>query len=750
MNNPRVKNEPERKWTISRRGFLVGMATTGTALALGIPLGLPAARRKIAQLVEGDTGFSFGPLDPLVWIEISPDDHIRLFVTKTEMGQGVHTALAQIVAEELEISWERLTVVHASTDRRGGDSYRGTSGSMSVRTLYDPLRQAAATMREMLRTEAASYLDQPAERLVARDGGFDVAGDPDTRVSYGTLVSGEVDWRVPKEDVPLKPANEFRFIGQSVPRIDLPAKVTGQAVYGYDVRAEGMLYGAVARPPTLEAKMLSARPGQVAEMPGVVQVVIEDDFAAVVAESRVQAAAARDALEIEWDEGYPWQQEELEEIVTVGGPDGVNIRREGDAPSILTQGTPLTAEYRTGFGAHATLETQAALADVADKEHPDASGGRVWASTQFELIVRRRVASAIGAEEEQIEVIPTHVGGGFGRKASVSSVADAAAEAARLSKAIGAPVHVSWDRTEEMQCGYFRPLTHHRYSATLDGSGRIEAIKLLQASGDAMLGMFPEIVGRIMGFDFGATRGMMIPYAIPNCEITVWSYPLPIPTGTWRGVGLFPNTFPVESFMDELAHAAGADPLQFRLDHLPDDALGQRMRAVLEAAAERSGWGTPPPEGRARGIACCADAGSVVAEVAEVSLNQDTGRIRVHQVVAAMDCGLTINPDGAIAQVEGAIVMGASAALIEEITVKDGHVEAGNLDRYPLLRLRDAPDVETILLEVPDGRPRGVGEPAIGPIGPAIGNAFFALTGVRLRQLPMTPERVKSALAGTS
>jgi len=202
--------------------------------------------------------------------------------------------------------------------------------------------------------------------------------------------------------------------------------------------------------------------------------------------------------------------------------------------------------------------------------------------------------------------------------------------------------------------------------------------------------------------------------------------------------------------MDELAHAAGADPLQFRLDHLPDDALGQRMRAVLEAAAERSGWGTPPPEGRARGIACCADAGSVVAEVAEVSLNQDTGRIRVHRVVAAMDCGRTINPDGAIAQVEGAIVMGASAALIEEITVKDGRVEAGNLDRYPLLRLRDAPDVETILLEVPDGKPGGVGEPAIGPIGPAIANAFFALTGVRLRQLPMTPERVKSALAGTS
>jgi isoquinoline 1-oxidoreductase beta subunit len=564
------------------------------------------------------------------------------------------------------------------------------------------------------------------------------------------LVSGEVDWQVPKEDVPLKPASRFKFIGQSIPRVDLPAKVTGQAVYGHDARIEGMLYGAVARPPTLGAKMLSAKPGRAAGMPGIVKIVIEDGFAAVVAESRVQAAAARDGLEIEWDEGYPWQQEELEEIVTVGGSDGVNIRREGDAPSVLAQGTPLTAEYRTGFGAHATLETQAALADVTDKEHPDAGGGRVWASTQFELIVRRSVANAIGVEEEQVEVIPTHVGGGFGRKASAGSIADAAAEAARLSKAAGAPVHVSWDRAEEMRCGYFRPLTHHRYAATLDGNGRIEAIELLQASGDALLSVFPEIVARIMGFDFGATRGMMIPYAVPNCEITVWSHRLPVPTGTWRGVGLFPNTFPVESFMDELAHAAGADPLQFRLDHLPDNALGQRMRAVLEAAAERSGWGTPPPEGRARGIACCADAGAVVAEVAEVSLNQDTGQIRVHRVVAAMDCGRTINPNGATNQVEGSIIMGTSAALLEEITVKDGRVEAGNFDRYPLLRLRDAPDVETVLLEAPDGRPGGAGEPAIGPIGPAIGNALFALTGVRLRQLPMTPERVKSALSGAS
>jgi isoquinoline 1-oxidoreductase beta subunit len=747
VNNPNgdqsngTLDRPERKWTISRRGFLIGMAATGTALALGIPLGLPVARRKVAGLTEGDLRMSFGSLDPLVWFEVSPDDRVRLFLTKAELGQGVHTSLAQIAAEELEISWEQLEVVHAST-ARGDSRYRGTSGSTSVASLYDPLRQAAATLREMLRTQAASHLDQPAERLVAREGGFEIKEDPDTRVSYGALVMGAVDWQVPEEDVPLKPASRFKFIGQSIPRVDLPAKVTGQAIYGYDARAEGMLYGAVAHPPAFGARMLSARPGQAASMPGVVKVVIadEDGFAGVVAQSRIQAAAARDGLEIEWDEGQSWQQAELEEIVTAGGPGGVNIQREGDAPSILARGTPLTAEYRIGFGAHACLETQAALADV------DASGGRVWISTQFEQNARTSAARAIGVEPEQVEVIPTYVGGGFGRKIGLGLVSSVAAEAARLSKAVGTPVHVSWDRAEETRCGFFRPLTHHRLAATLDGNGRIEALALQQASGDGLFGLLPEFAARVIGFDLGAVRGVLMPYAIPNREVTAWRHRLPIPTGTWRGVGLFPNIFPLESFIDELAHAAGADPLQFRLDHLPDDARGQRLRAVLEAAADRSGWGMAPPEGRARGIACCIDAGTVVAEVAEVSLDQAAGQVRVHRVVAAMDCGRTINPDGATAQVEGAITMGVSAALVEEITVKDGRVEAGNFDRYPLLRLRDAPDVETILLESPGGRPGGVGEPAIGPIAPAIGNGLFALTGVRLRQLPMTPERVKSAL----
>jgi isoquinoline 1-oxidoreductase beta subunit len=735
-----VSDETERQWYISRRGFLIGMATTGAALALGIPLGLPPLRRAAAGLTEGDAGgFASGTLDPLLWFEVHPDERILLYVPKAEMGQGIHTALAQIAAEELEAPWERLEVLHASTSQ-ADDNFRGTSGSMSVTTLYDPLRQAAATLRETLRAEAARVLGQPAEALVAHDGGFEAGGDATTRVTYGELMAGTTEWQVPQEEVPLKPANECRFIGQSLPRVDLPTKITGEAIFGYDARAEGMLYGAAVHRPTIEAKLRSARPGQAEGMPGVVQVVIEDDFAGVVAESRLQAWAARDALEVEWDEGYLWQQEELEDLVTVGGRGGVSIQREGDAPSVLKQRTPLTAEYRTGMAAHASMEPQAALAIVG----PD--GGKVWTSTQFEMSARREVAKALELEPEQIEVIPTYLGGGFGRKIELKPIPSPAVEAARLSRAVGAPVHVGWNRLEEMRDGFVRPLTHHHLSASLSDGGRIEAMIHEQASGDALFGGFPQAIGKILGFDFGSTRGAQIPYAIADRETMTWRRPMPIPTGSWRGLGLMANVFAIESFVDELAHAASADPLQFRLEHLPGDPLGQRMRAVLEAAAEGAGWGSSLPEGRAQGIALCTDGGTVVAEVADISLDRDAGRIRVHRVTAAVDCGRTINPDGATAQIEGAIVMGTSAALQEEITVKDGRVEAANFDRYPLLRMADAPDVETILLEAPDGKPRGLGEPPIGPIAPAIGNAFFALTGVRLRRLPMTPDRIKATL----
>jgi isoquinoline 1-oxidoreductase beta subunit len=689
--------------------------------------------------MAGDSSLPGPDLNPLLWLEVLPDDRIRVYVPKAEIGQGTHTGLAQIAADELEVPWESVEIVHASSTQ-GENKYRGTYGSQSIMSLYKPFRQAAATMREMLRIQAALRLKQPPEKLLALEGGFEVVGDPKTRISYGALVDSKTNWRVPKKPAPLKPASKFRFIGQPMPRIDLPSKVRGQAVFGYDFRIKNMLYGAVVRPPTFRAKMLSVQSGRVAGMPGVVKVVIDDGFVGVVAKSRSQAASARDALEVKWDKGHLWQQAELERIVTVGGPGALTVQSEGDAASVLAKGNSLTAEYRTGFGAHATLEPQVAVADVSAK------GGKIWTSTQWESAVAGDVAKALGVGGKQIEVIPAYAGGGFGRKADTTTVAHVAVEAARLSRAVGAPVHVGWDRSEEMRYGFYRPMSHFHLSAALDDRKRVKAIAVEQASGDVLLGILPSFLGKAMGIDMGAMAGAYILYDIPNREFTQWKRELPFSTGPWRGVGLFPGVFATESFIDELAHAAGADPLQFRLDHLPTTGIGRRLRAVLTKVAVRARWRTPLSKGRARGIACCVYAGTAVAEVGEISLNRDTGVIRLHRVVAAIDCGRPVNPDEVVAQTEGAIIMGTSAALIEEIIIKDGRVDAENFDQYPLLTMSEAPEVETILLEAPDGRPRGVGEPPIGPVGAIIGNAFFSLTGIRLRYLPMTPERVKKAL----
>lgn len=730
-------SEKKRRWRITRRGFLIGAGVTGGALALGVAVGLPQVRLQMARSLDegGDRDSSYST-DPTVWFEIEPDNMVRLYVPKVEMGQGIHTALAQIGAEELEIPFERLKVIQATTHLGPVDS-SGTQGSSSVVNLYTPLRQAAATMREMLRVEAAEWLASPAETLVAREGGFEMENDPAVRVTYGELVANKTAWQVPEEEVeiPLKEPSQFRLIGTSQQRVDIPAKVTGQAVYGYDARLEGMLYGAVARPPTVEATMQGVQNADaVRAMPGVVTVVEDGEFVGVVAESRLQAWAARDALKISWREGRKWQQSDIDEIVTVGGRGGVTVQREGNAGAALKGATQLIeAEYRVPLAVHALMEPQAALAEVK------ADMVRVWTSTQNQDYTAEAIAEAIEREKEEVEVIPTYLGGGFGRKA----IPEVGIEAARLAKVVGKPVHVGWTRPEEMRYGYHRPPTHNVFRAKLE-NGRVIALEHRQAGGDVLFGYFPAFLRVLFGADFGAWRGSLIRYDIPNRQVIAWRRKIPVPTGPWRALGLFANTFALESFIDELAHAAGADPLQFRLDHLSQEGEGLRWRTALQAVAERAGWGKPLPAGHAHGIACSVDVGTVVAQVAEVSLDENN-KPRVHRIVAAMDCGRVINPDGAIAQVEGNIMWGVGSTFIEEMRIKDGQVDLRNFDTYPLLTMRDAPDVEVILLDSPIEEPRGVGEPAIGPVGAAIGNALFALTGKRLRQVPFTVERISTA-----
>ncbi len=731
IETPKAK----RRWRMSRRGFLIGAGITGVGLALGVTFGMPALHLRMAEMSEaGAPGGGF-PTEPSAWFEILEDSRIRLYISKVEMGQGVHTSIAQIAAEELGIAWVDLDVVQATTHTGPADSF-GTAGSTSITGVYTPLRQAAATLREMLHSAAAALLGLPADKLAIDGRGFAALEDATNRIDFYAISANQSDWEIPETLPPLKDFTEFKIIGQSMARVDIPAKVTGAAIYGYDMRVRGMKYGAIARPPTLEGKLTAAQPGNAQTMSGVHTVVIEDDFVGVVADSRAQARAALAEIQITWDEGKRWQQAELEQAVTVGDRDGIVIQSVGNTANVLGQGTTLRAEYRSPFAVQTPLEAQAALADV----QPDSA--RVWVSTQMQGRTRDIIAEALGLEAEQVEVIPTYVGGGFGRKAGF----EVALEAARLSKAAGVPVHVGWDRTEELRYGYFRPPTHHVLSAALDERGKIRALEHQQASGDVAFGFLPGFLALIMGADFGATRGARTIYNIPNLQTVAHRIALPVRTGWWRGLGLLANTFAIESFMDELAHTAGLDPLAFRLMHLSDDQRGQRLRKVLEAVAEKSSWHTPAPTGRARGLACCIDADTAVAQVAEVSLDAASNRLHVHQITVAMDCGLTINPDGAAAQIEGNVMWGVGSTFLEEMQVKDGQIALNNFDTYPLLTMRDAPHVEIVLLDAGDGQPRGVGEPPIGPVAAAIGNAFFALKGARLRQIPFTPERIQSAL----
>lgn len=729
---------PKRRWRLSRRGFLIGAGVTGAGLALGYAYGLPLLHLQMAEMLDrGEMARgSFDTTTPWSWFEVLADSRIRVYIPKVEMGQGVHTAIAQVAADELGLAWDDIDVAQATTALGPADG-SGTSGSNSVSSTFTPIREVAATLRVMLRTEAANRLGQPAEQLVIDGRGFAVEGDLTQRIDFAALVADKRDWEVPDTAPALKTVDEFQLIGQPLPRKDIPAKVTGQAIYGYDMRVDGMKYGAIARPPTIAAKLTAAAAGDAATQPGVHTVVAEADFAGVVADSRAQARAALAALALTWDAGKAWQQAEIDDLVTVGKGEAVVIQKDGNPATLLQRGATLQSEYRSPFAVQTPLEAQAALADVR------ADHAKLWVSTQMQSITRDTVAEAIGMKPEQIEVIPTYLGGGFGRKAGF----EVAVEAARLSKAAGVPVHVGWDRTEELRYGYFRPPTHHRLAATLNDQGQIEAFEHQQASGDVAFGFLPAFLTVMMGADFGATRGARVPYAIPNLQTVAHRIQLPVRTGWWRGLGLFANTFAIESFMDELAHTAGNDPLTFRLNHLGDEPRQRRLRAVLEAAAEKAGWGGTLPDGHAHGLACCIDADTTVAQIAEVSLDAATGRVRVHQITAAMDCGLVINPDGAAAQVEGNIMWGVGSTFLEELTVKDGAIALNNFDTYPLLTMRDAPHVEVVLLEAGDGKPRGVGEPPIGPVGAAIGNALFALTGKRLRHLPFTPERVLAALA---
>ncbi|MBL8095816.1 MAG: xanthine dehydrogenase family protein molybdopterin-binding subunit [Anaerolineales bacterium] len=741
MSAPRP-NKPAKK-RLTRRGALI-LGGLGLAGAAGLYVGFDVLRRNALDNLSAG-----GPpnLGPNAWLQITPEGRARLLMPKAEMGQGVHTATAQIVAEELGLPLARVDVDLADTGVLPVDSF-GTAGSTTVATLYPELRRAAAIARRMVLAEAAARLNVDSAELDLIDGRIVRAGGP-TALNFEDLIGGRQIIELAEGETPAyRPVADYTIIGAPAARLDLPDKVIGAARYGYDARVEGMRFGKVLRPPRLGATLRSADAGAASTLPGVVTVVNADGFVGVVATTQEIANQALSLIQAEWNEpATPATQAQIEpEALRPGGFGGDLIGpTAGDAEGALRGAvTVIEAEYFTPAADHAALEPQNGTAHV--RQVDGAWRADVWASTQNPNGLKSSVARALGLDANAVVIHPQYLGGGFGLKA----VNEAAAEAARLSRAAGVPVRVNWDRAEEFQHGYKRPPTVNVLKAGLNADGALTGWTHDQASGLVISAFFPAFVRPIIGRDFGATRALnpMNYYAVSDHRTRAWMRDTPMRTGSWRGLGLLPNIFAIESFMDELAHAAGVDPLDFRLRHLGPSRLAERVRGVLSTVAELSGWASTPlspsTDGwvRGRGLACCDDGGTVVAQVAEVAVDTANGEVRVERIYCAIEAGLIINPDIVTAQVESAVMWGVGSTLIEETRIENGAIRAVNFNAYPLLRISQAPEVVTRILSNANEGPFGMGEPPIGPVAAAIANAVFAATGARLRRLPFTPERV--------
>ncbi|MFZ5624408.1 MAG: molybdopterin cofactor-binding domain-containing protein [Gemmatimonadota bacterium] len=721
----------------TRRDFLKAGAAAGAGLTIAITL--PGCNRTPSQPATD------APFAPNAWLRIRPDGSVTIVVDRSEMGQGVTTALPMLVAEELDADWSMVRferapagAAYANAMMRG---MQGTGGSTSVRNAWVPLREAGARARLMLIAAAARQWN--VDPATCRTSQGVVHHDAtDRRATYGELADLAGQLPVP-EKVTLRDPREFRLIGKAVPRLDSPAIVTGEPVFAIDVAVPGMLTAVVARCPVFGGKLKSFDPAPALAVPGVRHVVAISSGVAVVADGFWAAKKGRDALVVMWDEGplaTLSSAEITERFKTLAAGEAPVVRSDGDVDAALAR-APRTLEaiYELPYLAHATMEPMTCAADVK----PDSC--TVWAPTQIQWAPRMLgggahglAARLSGLPRDRVTVHTTQLGGGFGRRAEMDFVA----EAVETSKAVGAPVKVIWTREDDIRHDFYRPASYHVMRGAVNEAGAAVAWKhrivVPSILARFMPGWLPEWLANRMGLlehgvDPTSIEGAVgTPYAVPALEVSCARADVGVPVGFWRSVGNTHTAFACESFVDELAHLAGADPYYFRRELLKGSP---RHLGVLDLAAEKAGWGTPLPPGRARGIAVHESFGTWVAQVAEVSLNPD-GTPRVHRVVSAVDCGIVINPDTVRAQIEGAMVYGLTAALFGEVAIENGRARPSNFHDYPMLRMNQMPAVETYLVSS-TADPGGVGEPGTPPIAPAVANALFALTGVRVRRLPI-------------
>lgn len=671
------------------------------------------------------------PEDLNAYLRIGEDGRVTIFSGKIEMGQGVMTSQAQMAAEELGVALDAIEMVLGDTDRCPWDM--GTFGSLTTRMFGPALRAAAAEARAVLVRLAAKELGVPKGRLVVADGVVSVAGEPDRRVTYGELARGKAISRLVGEEAVLRSVADFEVMGKSPLRIDGPAKVTGAAEYTADVRLPGMLYASVLRPPAHGATLEALDTAPAEAVPGATVIRLDDLVAVLHADPEAAETALR-SVRAEWREPEPpFDDETVFEHLLRSAPEPEVKDDRGDRRAARAAAARVfETTYRKGYVAHAPMEPHAAVARI--------EGGKatVWASTQTPFPTRDRIAEALGFRPEDVRVVTPYVGGGFGGK----SAGRQAVEAARLARAAGRPVQVAWSRAEEFFYDTFDPACVVKLASAVDGDGRIT----------------------LWDYDvyFAGDRGVDLYYDVPNARVRVFGSWRGAGTeahlfgvGPWRAPGANMNAFAMESQVDAMAAAAGLDPVDFRLRNTSDP----RMRRVLETVAATFGWkagaapgGRSPGSrsgggGRGRGVACGIDAGTYVALMADVTVDPGRGTVRVERIACAQDMGIVVNPVGATMQMEGCLTMGLGYVFSEELRFRGGKILDRNFGTYELPRFSWLPEIQTVLVENPELAPQGGGEPAIVPLGAVLANAVFDATGARLHRLPLTPERVREALA---